>query len=97
MSFDKTTAIETFISRYRDNQGKQINNSSLYAGSPMYYYCRHCGIHTETLPESHWGKPNTICEPCKALEMNGLIPEAIKAAQAPPGEPSTAWDRINEA
>jgi len=97
MSFDKTIAIETFVTRYRENQGKQINNSSLYAGSDMYYYCRHCGIHTQTLPESHWGRPVTICVPCEALETNGLIPEAVRVAKAPPSEPSTAWDRINDA
>ena len=97
MSFNKTIAIETFVTRYRENQGKQVNNSHLPAGSSMYYYCRHCEVHTETLPESHFQRPKTICAPCEALEVNGLIPEAIKAAKAPPGEPSTAWDRINEA
>lgn len=49
--FKKDIALKTFSERY--NLAKklgQINNSSLPAGSPMYYYCKYCGTHTETLP-----------------------------------------------
>ena len=82
MSFDKNISIEAFVTRYRENQGKQVDNSALYAGSPMFYYCKHCGVHTETLPESHMKRPVTCCTACEALDQHGLIPEAKKALQA---------------
>lgn len=71
--FDAELAMEQFRKRKAENQGKQIDNSSLPAGSPMYYYCRFCGAHTETLPETHWNAPKITCEPCKALHIHGLI------------------------
>lgn len=55
-------------------KGYRIDNSSLYAGSPMYYYCRYCGIHTETLPETHRHAPKTVCDVCAALQRAALQP-----------------------
>jgi hypothetical protein len=75
-------ALDQFAERYRENQGKQVDNSSMPAGSPMVYYCRHCGVHTETLPESHWGRPKTVCNPCKVLDDHGLIPKAVERTKA---------------
>lgn len=54
-------------------KGYTIDDSLLYAGSPMHYYCRHCGIHTETLPENHMSLPNTVCNGCTKLEELALI------------------------
>ena len=71
--FDSKLALAQFEKRKKANAGKQINNGSLPAGSPMYYYCKRCGAHTETLSESHSSKPKTICEPCDALRVHGLI------------------------
>lgn len=71
--FDFELAMRMFKERKAANEGKQIDNSRLHAGSPMYYYCRHCGAHTETLPESHWGRPKTVCDPCDVLHKHGLI------------------------
>ncbi len=71
---DFEVALRTFKERKASNTGKQIDNSSLHAGSPMHYYCKFCGAPTETLPESHWGKPKTVCDPCKVLNDHGLIP-----------------------
>lgn len=71
-----------FTERYRENQGKQVNNLSMSAESPMVYYCRHYGVHTETLPESHWGRLKTICNPCKVLDDHGLISKAVERAKA---------------
>lgn len=83
MSFDTEVAIGTFIERYMATAGQeQVNNSHLPAGSPMYYYCRHCRKHTETLPESHLKRPKTVCDPCKVLDDHGLIPKAIERAKA---------------
>jgi hypothetical protein len=81
IQFDKDLAISTFVERKTKNAGKQIDNSTLYAGSPMYYYCRHCECHTQTLSESHSGRPITVCTPCEALDVHGLIDKA-KAAYA---------------
>ncbi len=51
----------------------QVNNASLPAGSPMYYYCKFCGDPTEVLPEGHWSKPKTTCDPCQKLVDENAI------------------------
>lgn len=71
--FDSKLALEQFEKRKKENEGKQVDNSSLRAGSPMYYYCKFCGDHTETLPETHFSRPKTVCDPCKILRDHGLI------------------------
>lgn len=71
--FDSALAMEQYEKRKKENEGKQIDNASLPAGSPMYYYCKFCGEHTETLAESHWSAPKTTCDPCNALHIHGLI------------------------
>jgi hypothetical protein len=55
---------------------KKIDNSSLYAGSPMHYYCKLCELHTATLPETHWEPAPKYCEPCKAMIAAGFDPNA---------------------
>lgn len=80
---DTEVAIQSFVERYSATEGKErTDNSSLPAGSPMFYYCRHCREHTETLPESHVRAPKTVCDPCKVLQDHGLVPRALKAAKA---------------
>lgn len=71
--FDSKLAMEQYEKRKAANQGKQIDNSRFYAGSPMYYYCKFCGAHTETLPEGHFGRAKVVCDPCKILHDHGLI------------------------
>jgi hypothetical protein len=71
--FDFELAMRMFKERKAANEGKQIDNSSLYAGSPMFYYCRFCGAHTQTVPESYWGRIKTVCDPCDVLHKHGLI------------------------
>ena len=44
-----------------------INNASLYAGSPMYFYCRTCGAIADVLPEAYISEPKDYCDECKAL------------------------------
>jgi len=52
----------------------QVNNSDLYAGSPMYYYCQHCGLESDRLPEDWFvGKPRRICSECKGMKDEGWI------------------------
>ncbi len=73
INVDLKVAMEQFKKRKAANKGKQIDNSSLYAGSPMYFYCRFCGEHTDTLPESYLCTPKRVCEPCEILHAHGLI------------------------
>jgi hypothetical protein len=71
--FDSELAMQQYRLRKDVNQGKQVDNSSLPAGAPMYYYCKFCGAHTETLPECHMQAPKVVCDPCEALHVHGLI------------------------
>lgn len=58
--------------RREENVGKQVDNASLYAGSPMYYYCHGCGAQTAVKPEG-WvaDPPPRFCDPCKELVEAG--------------------------
>lgn len=53
---------------------ERVKNDGLPAGSPMYYYCRFCGTHVATLPETHREPAPTICVKCKWLDNVGLMP-----------------------
>lgn len=81
---DKELAIAQFVERKTQHRGMRIDNSSLHAGSPMHYYCRHCDAPTETLPEDHRQRPVTICVPCNSLEEHGLLADAKAALATPP-------------
>lgn len=74
----KFTAVERrLVEQYWERVGtktKQINNSSLHAGSPMYFYCRHCGVLTDTLPENYISPPSKLCGGCKRLVEAALMP-----------------------
>lgn len=74
MIFDEKLALKNYLERKDENMGKQRDNGSLPAGSPMFYYCRYCGVHTETLPELHTRTPNTRCTACRVLEEHGSVP-----------------------
>ncbi len=72
--FNVEIAMETFDKRVEENKGKQINNSSLPAGAPMYYYCNKCSVLVATKPEGWvFGPPPQHCDPCKMLVDHGLI------------------------
>ena len=62
-----------FKKRQKAHKGKQIDNSSLPAGSPMYFYCKFCGAPTDTLPESYTCCPKQVCDPCEILHAHGLV------------------------
>lgn len=82
IQLDTEVAMTKFVERFRMNKDKeQVDNSTLYAGSPMYYYCKFCGEHTQTLPECHFSAPKTICDPCEVLNAHGLIPDAKKRVE----------------
>jgi hypothetical protein len=71
--FNRESAMRAFRKRKDMNMGKQINNSSLQAGSPMYFYCRFCGVQTDVLPESYTTIPCKICSECDHLHELKLI------------------------
>lgn len=50
----------------------RINNSSLYAGSPMYFDCIGCGLQNIVMPEGWISKPD-FCVECQALKDCGWL------------------------
>lgn len=71
-SQEKTKLMQEFETRIKENEGKQKNNSALMAGSPMYFYCKYCGIETDVLPETYTGKPIICCKECDKLIESGV-------------------------
>ena len=59
---------------------EKIDNADLPAGSPMYFYCRHCGIPTEVLPEDYVFPPLRECSQCQGLKSEGWLEEAVRMA-----------------
>jgi len=51
----------------------RVNNATLYAGSPMYFYCIHCGLESEVCPEGYTWKPMRICGSCQTMEEKGWL------------------------
>jgi hypothetical protein len=66
----KEEALAQFRER-KNNPPKQINNASLYAGSPMYFYCRLCGHESDVLPESYTCRPKSLCGKCQTAKDMG--------------------------
>ena len=56
------------LKKRRADQPKQIDNSGLYAGSPMYFYCRLCGHLSDVKPESYRDTPKHYCGPCQEIK-----------------------------
>jgi len=78
--FNAEVGISQFVERYK-NRPNPVDNASLHAGSPMHYYCRHCGAHIATLPETHRQRVKTVCQPCNVLVDHGLIDRAVRTAE----------------
>jgi len=68
----KDFALKSLAER-RNNKPIPIHNASLYAGSPMYYYCVSCGHKSDVLSESHFCKPKSLCKECQALKDCGWL------------------------
>lgn len=66
----KEQALTDFRKR-KAHPPKQIDNASLYAGSPMYYYCIMCGWTSDVLPESFVGTPKHLCSECQKIKDMG--------------------------
>jgi hypothetical protein len=70
----KKVALQTLTKRRRENaKKKKIDNGSLYAGSPMYFYCKSCDGLADTLPESYVSSPKKLCDECQALKDLGWL------------------------
>jgi uncharacterized OB-fold protein len=64
----KEFALKALKARRRKSaKVKKIDNSSLYAGSPMYFYCKTCGAIADILPENYIAPPKKYCNQCQAM------------------------------
>lgn len=78
----KDKACEQFVKRRRYAVSiEKIDNAGLHAGSPMYFYCRHCGIPTEVLPEDYLFPSNRECSQCQGLQKEGWLDCAKKLSE----------------
>jgi len=74
-------AEQEFHRRFKENpREKQIDNAKLIAGSPMYFYCKGCGIPTETLPENYIFSPARYCDGCRVLAEHGMLDRLMREA-----------------
>lgn len=81
MNEAKELACEQYVRRCRYAISiEKVDNSGLHAGSPMYFYCRQCGIPTEVLPEDYLFPPQKECSQCTGLKSEGWLEDAKQAA-----------------
>ena len=57
------------LAERRVNAPEKIDNASLYAESPMYFYCVSCGHGAAKLPENYITPPSSLCPECAALKV----------------------------
>ena len=70
----KEFALQALHARRKANaKEKKIDNSSLYAGSQMYFYCKSCDGLADVLPESYISPPKKLCDECQALKDMGWL------------------------
>lgn len=68
----KKFAIEALKKRREKNKGKKrVDNESLYAGSPMYFYCITCG--EEFIVPENYITRSDFCVECQALKDAGWL------------------------
>jgi len=62
------------LNERRENKPNKIDNASLPAGAPMYYYCISCGHLSDTKPEN-WviGSVKKLCSECQAMKDLGWL------------------------
>lgn len=61
------------LAERRANPPKKIDNASLPAGSPMYFYCHSCGALSDTKNEMYVLPPSHLCSECSALKELGWL------------------------
>jgi RNA polymerase-binding transcription factor DksA len=59
------------IRKEKNKTRKRVDNSSLYAGSPMYFDCASCGAEI-SVPEDYITRPD-LCGECQDLRENGWL------------------------
>ncbi len=70
---EKVAALAALKQRREANKNiKKVDNSKLYAGSPMYYYCVSCNAEI-VLPETHTCAAPPLCKKCEALNECGWL------------------------
>lgn len=71
----KAKALAAFRARKKARAKiEQVCNGRLYAGSSMYFYCKHCGDISDIKGESYTNEVNHTCRQCKALQDEGWLP-----------------------
>jgi hypothetical protein len=79
---------EEFFKRYQAKKDNMVNNSSLPAGSPMYYYCNGCCTLVATIPEGSWNHSRSkYCGSCEQLSEMGAIERLRSEAEEKFGSP----------
>lgn len=68
---EKESALIALAER-KSNPPDKIDNSSLYAGSPMYFYCKICDG-AIVLPESFTCAVPRLCRECDFLKEMGWL------------------------
>lgn len=68
----KDAALKALAER-RANRPVRIDNASLVAGSPMYFYCISCGHLADVKPEEYTTRPARLCDECQALKECGWL------------------------
>lgn len=72
----KERAIAALWRRRQESQTRtKIDNSTLVAGAPMYFYCVSCGAVADVKPEAFFTPPRTLCQECDALKECGWLTE----------------------
>ena len=72
---ENETDLRALLKRRKDNKAiVKKNNASLWAGSPMYYYCNSCDDEM-ALPEAHTCAAPRLCRECQGLVNLGLLRE----------------------
>ncbi len=68
----KAERLKALAERRAHMPTERIDDSLLYAGSAMHFYCISCGHAAGTLPESYI-TPLEICRECEALKKLGWL------------------------
>lgn len=75
--YGKTVALGYLYDR-RASRPTPIDNASLPAGSPMYFYCVACGHVSDVKAEDYLRPPARLCDECQALKTCGWLEDAYQ-------------------
>ena len=83
LEYAKEEAINQFLRRrIASAESKPIQNANLVVGSPMFFYCKDCGILIERLPEDYLFSPYQRCSQCQGLNDENWLEDAKSFAKA---------------